>query len=233
MTTRQPFQTRYANPSAILDPDIAIGDVIVCDISASMDEKSFEPTKTKRHVMHEALVSYLDIKRTHRPQDYVAIIAYETTATVCCPLLNIRCHSDQIRTALHRMEHLPVGDTSMKTGLRKVMGLVREDIGYGLLRNGIVRCLAYSDGYDSSTWAALWCARKLRRIGVLIETFGVGRDPTEVDEGFLRGIASSEDNFVHYRFLGDGDAVRETFLALANGGLTFDGSITPWTNTKR
>jgi hypothetical protein len=131
------------------------------------------------------------------------------------------------------MARLPGGGTAMKTGLSKAVALLREDLGCGLLRKGLVRCLAYSDGFDSSDRAALRCAEELRRCGVLIESFGVGRDPQDVDEEFLRGIASRDGSFVHYRFLGDGHAVRETFTALANGVLTFDGSVTSWTNAKR
>ena len=98
--------TAYAGPSRILDPNIATGDVIVSDISGSMDDESFEPRKSKRQVMHEAIASYVQAKRTHRPQDYVAIIAYQTSATVCCPLMNVERHGAQILEALHQMEQL-------------------------------------------------------------------------------------------------------------------------------
>jgi hypothetical protein len=134
---------------------------------------------------------------------------------------------------MDQMARLPGGGTVMKTGLSKAVALVRDDLGYGLLRKGLVRCLAYSDGFDSSDRAALRFAEKLRRYGVLIETFGVGRDPEDVDEEFLRLVASRDGSFVHYRFLGDGQSVRETFTALASGVLTFDGLVTPWMNAKR
>ena len=214
-------KTKFASPAEILDPDIATGDIIVCDISGSMDDGSFEPCKTKRRMMYEATAAYLEIKRAHRPQDHVAVIAYQTTATVCCPFLNVGRHSDQVLKALHQMEQLPSGGTSMKAGLRKVLRLLGGSVGSALLRNGLVRCLAYSDGYDFSSRTALRLADKVRSRGVLVETFGVGRNPSDVDEDFLRSVATKADGFTHYRFLGDGDAVRDTFSALAKGTLTF------------
>ena len=75
---------------------------------------------------------------------------------------------------------------------------------------------------NHETKSALRLAERLKSAGVLIETFGVGIDPSDVDESFLRGIATVENGFAHYRFLGDGAAVRETFASLATGMLTVE-----------
>ena len=215
-------RTRFANPMEILDPNDTCVDILLNDTSPSMDEDGFEPKKTKRDHMHEATEDYLEIKRLQRPQDYVAIIGYSHRATLCCGLSNVYEQYPEIRDALAKLKTLSGYGTRIQPALKKVLDLVRcEDWVHA---DGVlVRVLAYSDGQDQSQPGALRLADELKSMGVMIECFGIARNRTEVDEAFLRQVASETDGFVHYRFLGDGELVRRTFTKLATGTLVFEG----------
>ncbi len=215
-------QTRFANPMEILDPNDTCVDILLNDTSPSMDQDGFEPKKTKRDHMHEAAEEYLEIKRQQRPRDYVAIIGYSHRATLCRGLSNVYEQYHEIRDALAKLKTLSGRGTRIQPALKTALDLVRpEDWVHA---SGVfVRVLAYSDGQDQSQPGALRLADELKSMGVLIECFGIARNRTEVDEAFLRRVASETDGFVHYRFLGDGERVRRTFTKLATGTLVFEG----------
>lgn len=223
MIQRRSDENRFASPSSILDMDGIGLDTLVCDISGSMSEKSFEKRRNKRQVMGDAIRTYLDIKRAKRPQDYLAIVAYQTTARVCCAYLNIGAQYDQLLAATKDMEKLRSGGTRMESGLLRAGEITATAPHYCGAQLPFVRILAYSDGYDSAERRAMRLAQELRDKNVLIETFGIGVSPLDVDEEFLRAIATVEDGYAHYRFLGSPDSVHETFESLAKGTLTIEG----------
>ena len=65
-----------------------------------------------------------------------------------------------------------------------------------------------SDGHGGGATKA---ANALKVKGAILETIGVGRHPSEVDESTLRGIASVLDGKVLYRFLSDADDLMRYF----------------------
>jgi hypothetical protein len=185
-----------------------------------MEGEAFVPGESKRVTMDQAIKSFLREKGNTRPDDSFALIAYHNEATVCCPLTRIFTGMRTIKKALVAMSKLPSGGTEIYTGLLEAEKLVE-----GMLDQPDVqlRILAYSDGFDGGNRKALGIANKLKRAGVIIETFGVAISPSQVDEKFLRKIATTDPNgFVHYRFLGDAETIQDTFNEIAHGTLTVD-----------
>ena len=221
-SSTSPLMIRYATPCDPIEADGVVFDALVCDNSGSMEQQSFEDGKTKRLTVREAILGFLASKRQHRPQDYVSIVAFHHSATVCCGFLNVDTDCSKLHTAVEMMAKVPTGGTEMRTGLQKAFKLIRSVDEYIPAHNAMARILAYSDGYDFAERKALRLARKLKARDVMIETFGVGRDRTDVDEAFLREVATTIDDFTHYRFLGDATAVRQTFSDVATGFLTFE-----------
>jgi hypothetical protein len=191
-----------------------------------MHGPGFEPEKTKLDLMYEALLAFLDIKRDQRPQDYMALIPYHTTATLCCRLLNVGEGYDTIAAAIKKARRIPGNGTQITSGLQIALKLIRDLQRYGAGDSGeetITRILGYSDGEDQAKCAALRNAERLKELGVLIYTLGIGSAPENLDEKFLRQIASEIDGVAQYRFLGQGDVIRQTFSSLATGMLVFEG----------
>lgn len=213
---------RHSNHKLMSDPNSICADIVLNDTSPSMTETGFEAGKTKRDHMHEAAETYLETKAAQRPQDYVAIIGYDSDATMCCGLMSISQQYQTIWEAAQRIKSLSGGGTQIALALKMALDLITRE-GWVSANGVLVRVLAYSDGHDQSQELALMHANELKRKGVLIETFGIARDRTEVAEDFLRQVASETNGFVHYRFLGDADTVRHTFKKLATGMLVFEG----------
>lgn len=219
---KKTIRNRYTIPSfACCGEDVGL-DFVLGDVSASMNGASFEAGKSKLRVMHKATQDFLAEKRRWRPQDFLSVLAYGTRATVCCELLNVDTGFEKTMKALDQMAARTRGGTCVKHGLQLVSDRVPSQSPSGGEGNPATRVLAYSDGFDENPEAALKLADDLKSRGVLIETFGVGRSPSDVDETFLKQVASREGEFVHYRFLGDVETLRETFSALAKGTLTFE-----------
>ena len=231
MNTQDMFESyeQFAHPTDDYGAQDTLYDALVGDISGSMNDTGFDPGKKKRALMHEAARDFLNIKLTNRPQDYIAVVAYHSSATLCCPFLNVGRQYHAILGALDKLNTLPSGGTRLSSGLRIVLDLINKVPrnsahgawnGYGPL---MLRCLAYSDGHDGCRDWGIRYASQLKEQGVLIETFGIGKRPSDVDETFLKQVASGEGNFIHYCFLGDVNSVRQTFNQLATGTLTFNG----------
>lgn len=212
-------RTRFANPE--MTGNCIFHDILLKDVSGSMNGKGFEPNKSKRDLMYEASLAALAIKRDQRPLDRLAVIAYGTTAKIFCGLENVVDGYEPLCCALKKAKDMCGGGTRMAGGLRIALDLIDErDLGLSDVYKPIVtRLICYSDGHDEKTAPALECAGFLKERGVIILSFGVAQTRQEVDEQFLRQIATTPD---HYRFLGDGDEIRRTFARIATGMLSVD-----------
>jgi Mg-chelatase subunit ChlD len=216
-------RTRFAHPVS-LGPERAVMKNVTCgDISGSMSERGFDGAKSKRQLVHEAQSEFLAEKLRYRPQDYEAVTAYASVGTQCCGFLNVGKQHAAIQAALNSLLFLPSGGTCLSSALRIALQLVVDEMRRPEEGHVLYRVLAYSDGHDSSCTEALQYAAELKGMGVLIETFGVAQTHWGVSESFLKQVATTEDEFTHYRFLGDGDTLRQTFKKLARLTLSDEG----------
>ncbi len=201
--------------------------VLLIDGSASMNEGSSKPGKSKRAHTCDAMKKYVEAALKHNPQDRLALILYHSTAHVCCDFLNIHDDHKKLLSAIEKIRNGSSGGTEMKPGLELAAGLFRESKDSGVpasvasLAESRPRLIALSDGYDVDTEGAISVARRIKSSGVLVETLGVAQTPSEVDKKFLKKVATTDEQGTHYRFLGDGALVEEAFVQAAMGNLTF------------
>ena len=217
--------TRFANPMDTIGAQCICQDILVEDISPSMAGHGFEPGKTKIGLMYEASVSFLNTKLAQRPQDKVAVVTFDAKGQERCGLLNVATYYSRILAAMEKASVISGGGTCIQSALRIALKLVEGSRWLHPAGSAevITRVLSYSDGEDQSKAEALRYASQLKELGVVIWTFGIGERRTCVDERFLRSIATETDGVKNYRFLGDGDAIRQTFTKLATGMLVFEG----------
>lgn len=225
MSTDNGLRERFASPTLEHGDECLYCDILVNDVSPSMDEHGFERRRSKRDLMHEATANFLEIKRTRRPIDYVAIVTYGSAGKLICPIVNVSQHYDQLLRGLEQARKTRSGGTCISEGLSIALKLCQQpsvrDKTFAL--RTVTRVLAYTDGHDASMKSAQNYALRLKEFGVIIETFGIAKKSRDVNETFLREIATEDvSGFVHYRFLGDGATVSQTFSQLATGMLTFE-----------
>ena len=213
---------RFAQPEDCFGMACVLWECLVADFSPSMDSKAFEPASTKRSVMYEAQKAYLDVKLAKRPDDFVALVGFHDKGILLSPFLNVEECYTQLAVALEQSRSVNGNGTRLDLGLEIARDLVRRRdtrLRYADVPV-ITRVLAYSDGYTGGEKDAIRFANELKSSGVIIHTYGVGKNPRDVDEQLMRKVASTIEGVTHYKFLGDGAEIRKTFEQLAHGMLT-------------
>ena len=218
--TQPPPSERYASTH----PECFKWDILLDDISGSMEEEGFEPGRNKLDLACDSSLGFLHAKRAAFPDSCLAVLHYSTDCDIGCSFLNVQRDFGMIEDAIRKMHSLPHGATQIYTGLERVTQLLTDlRVERGPIPGHQVRVIASSDGHDGKTKLGLRKADHLKKQGVLIETVGVGRNRASVDESFLKALCTTDESGVHYRFLGDAQSVRSTFTKLATGTLTFEG----------
>lgn len=221
MSTNKEFE-RFAKPDDDFGADHILCECLLGDFSPSMDTRGFEKGSTKRGLLQDAVRAYLEVKLAMRPDDFVALAGFHHEGVLVCPFAHVEEDYEQLARALEDFGKFTGNNTRLDLGLQVARDLVfRGGCGDHLGDIPLVyRVLAYSDGYSERADAAASCAEELKRFGVIIHTFGIGKNRNEVDEKLLRTVASTINGVNLYRFLGDGAEIRKTFEDLAQGMLT-------------
>lgn len=192
--------------------------VVVCDVSGSMEEASLRPGISKLALTTQALLAMLSDMGENRPNDDVAIVAYSNSGHLCCGFLSVRTDHHRLVQAVHMLDCLAHEGTFMAEGLQLALDLFgNRHVDAPRL---FLHVVAYSDGHDHAPDSAISLASALRAAGCLVETFGMGRAPHEVNEGLLRQVATTDsDGINHYRFIGDAEDLQKAFRNIAKGSL--------------
>ena len=164
--------------------------IIILDHSGSMATTCGRGDRLQ--AAQDATIALLDARQRLGADDMVAVIAFDEEAQLVLPFT--RCQ-DQRRQIDHAVRSITIAGG---TKLRAPLVLANEI----LPPEGRRHIVLLSDGHGGNPARV---ARKLRGRGAIIETIGVGNDPTEVDEAVMKDIASILDGKVLYRFIRDAD----------------------------
>lgn len=210
---------QFAMPSALSVFEM-IYLILIGDVSSSMLDRAFKGHGSKLDVMSEALRTLLDWKREHRPKDEMAVIAYSNEAYTCCKFHNVVSDYSLIAHAIQMLDTIPHEGTCMAEGLQLALDLVQQLGIPAQQRSSMIHVVAYSDGHDQAIQPALYLASDLKAMGCLVETFGIGKKPRDVNEEFLRSVATTDtDGINHYKFLGDVSEIHQAVQHIAEGSL--------------
>lgn len=196
-------------------------DIVLGDDSGSMEEEGYETGRTKLMLMRAALHSFIDAKVLRGMNDPVCVIAYSDNGYLCAPLLPVLDNAERLKEACTQMLTLPHQGTYLVRGLHLAVEQLEQARPLWPGRF-LPRLLVYSDGADASVQPSVLIADNLKRQGVLIECFGVAKNRGDVNEAFLRQIATTDEAGTHYRFLGDPETLQQTFSHIAHGTLTVE-----------
>ena len=189
------------------------------DVSISMLEGSYKSGNSKIEVVAQVLESYVNTLSDQRPNDQLALITFGSEAELLSKPLSVGEDSQKLCELIRSLPALVRGGTSMVTGIKLVQNLIANGRVSELSH---VRCIAYSDGHDQNLRSGVAAANELKKSGVHIQTLGIGEKPADVDEDFLRKVATTDADGTHYRFLSDVKSINTTFQALAEGRLVVE-----------
>lgn len=146
----------------------------------------------------QATISLIEARIQTGASDRLSIIAFNDDAQLVLPFTSCSSHRRRIQQALGLIA--VGGGTALKAPL-----VLANTV---LPAAGHRHVVLLSDGHGGDPVKA---ARKLKDRGVIIETIGVGNDPSDVDESILKKTASVVGGQVLYRFLTDADRIVQYF----------------------
>ena len=171
--------------------------IFVVDHSGSMGIACGQVDRLR--AAQDAMIALLNTRREYQADDAVLVIAFNDEAEIVLPSTSCRSNRGRIDSAIRSIG--VAGGTDLKKPLELVLTLLKDE------RN--VHIVMLSDGQDAEDPTT--AARRLKDRGAVIETIGVGNDPSEVDEQQLKAVASVLGGKVLYRFISDADEMTGYF----------------------
>jgi Mg-chelatase subunit ChlD len=171
--------------------------IIILDHSGSMGTACGRGDRLK--AAQDATIALLDTRQHLGADDQIAVIAFDDEATLVLPFTPCRGYRPQIDAAVRSVT------VAGGTNLRKPLILANQMWEHQIN----VHIVLLSDGQDSEDPTR--AARRLKDRGAIVETIGVGNDPSEVDEAVLKATATVLNGKVLYRFIRDADEMATYF----------------------
>lgn len=179
--------------------------ILCIDQSGSMSISDYTPSRLEGAI--SACQTFITEKRTHQPNAHIAIVGFDTSGIVHCPVQPI---AHDFSSYFKKMKS--GGGTNFHAGLKTV----QEVFAKGNKKNNLQPHLVFlSDGHSGGGYQSIKLSRKLKNQGFEIDCIGVGGSPSDVDEKLLKKIASKALGKPRYRFISDTQALQVEFKKLA------------------
>ena len=179
--------------------------VIVVDRSGSMSE-AFSGGRNKMEAAQLAASSMVIATGSKYPHDRIGVVAFNSKAYQAIGLSPLASHKSQIINAI--MSLRADNGTDQNEGLQVAHSMFdwsRNDVSF--------RIIVLTDGKGGDPLAT---AEDLKSRGVIIEIFGVGDNPSNVNGDLLRRVASTVDGVCQYRFIKDSRTLRQDLTERSN-----------------
>ncbi len=181
-------------------------DILVIDVSPSMEEKDYPPSRLKG--AKKAAARFLDKRLATNPDALVGIVKYGGRAKVVSHPLILRQHISELQESLEDMT--TIGATNIAAGLRLASREIEE-----IPDAGHPRILLLTDGHYNTGYDPRDLAKSLKNQGVQIDIIGIGGSPRDVNERELKEMASVVDGELRYWFIKSVNELVTKFEALA------------------
>ena len=170
--------------------------VLVIDKSGSMGGE-YDPHRIKLEAAQRGSISMMLNRGMIDPDDEIGIVTFDSQAYRLMEISPIRTHKDQMISTIQSIR--ADGGTNQNEGLkvaRDMFDWTRTDVER--------RVIMLTDGQGGEPLAT---AEDLKGRGVLIEVFGIGDTPHNVNEKLLRKVASTVAGENRYRFIKDSETL--------------------------
>ncbi len=179
---------------------------LVGDVSSSMEEE-FDRGIYKIEALRRASVSLVINKNQIDPEDRIGVITFCEQADILLGLTSIGANKLTLIKTIQDLE--AAGGTDIEKGL----AMARDHFDWS--RTDVVRRITLlTDGEDDSD--PIPTANDLKRRGVIIDVIGIGASPSNVNEKLLKGLSSTIEGEVRYRFIKNHRSLIDHYTRLAN-----------------
>jgi Mg-chelatase subunit ChlD len=195
-------------------------DLLLVDISYSMDEKDYYPSRLE--AAKNACFTFAELKYNKGLNDEIALMSFAECAWINADFKPISHSMEDFEEALHSLK------TTNSTHIGRALGcagnlMFNEKF---LARNYTKKhIILLTDGYDNDEFGRKFILDNASRIkdkNCLISCIGIGGSPSNVDEALLREIASVIDGKIQYWFIKDADSLNKKYQELATGLVVYD-----------
>lgn len=180
--------------------------IIMLDRSPSMEDRCGFLTKLK--AAQKAVMALIDQRLALKAEDDLAIIAFDSTATIVLPFTSTITGYSTIKRTVRAIS--TEGGTDIAKPLVTAKSLLPK------VRKHPIHAILLTDGQGGQP---LRPASALKEQGVIIQTLGVGHTPSDVDEVKLKAVASTLNGKLLYKFLRGGGELIEYFRTEVSGCL--------------
>jgi Mg-chelatase subunit ChlD len=179
--------------------------IIIIDRSGSMGCRDYSPSRLQ--AAKDAAVEYVMTLLKQKTQHQIAVISFGDDAKVVVPLTAI----DSCQRIVNGIRSISInGCTNIAAGLTQAAELLAK------CSDKHSQIILLTDGYGS---CHIGIPEKLKgEYKATIDVVGIGGSPKEVNEFFLRQIATTDpDGTNHYRFIKDAHSLKQHYRQLACG----------------
>lgn len=176
------------------------------DVSGSMASRDILPCRLT--AAKAATERYVGTRLRAGSDDLLSAVVFNHEATDICRNISIRDAKIGLFRPLRWIA--PTGSTNISAGL-----MAAEEILADSPTRFQRRVVLLSDGEDGGSPYRVADGMKAR--GIVIDTIGVGRSPSDIDEPCLMRVASTVDGVLHYRFIRNADELNAHFESIAVG----------------
>ena len=180
--------------------------VIAIDVSPSMDEPDYHPTRlegAKRSVRR-----YLDTTVRYEPQALVGVVDFHGEAETVSHPLSVDEQHRALRQSLNRLH------TGCFTNIGAGLQLADQELAL-VPTHANPTVILLTDGDSNQGPDPVLVAQRLKARGIQLDVIGIGGSPAEVNEQDLKRIASVTNGQLRYWFIESANGLVERFEALA------------------
>jgi Mg-chelatase subunit ChlD len=195
-------------------------DILLVDVSGSMSEKDFYPSRLD--AAKKACYAYAESKYKNGLEDEIAIVSYSASARPRFKFASVYAAINPLAQMLKEMQ--TEGSTNIRKGLECAYEMLFNQNDSADYKGKKKHVILLSDGHDtdSNRDRIIEAAGKIKEKNCLISCIGIGGNPSDVDEGLLKGIASIVNNETQYWFITDADSLNEKYQELATGLVVYN-----------
>jgi len=186
--------------------------IIIIDRSYSMGHDDYPPSRLQAAI--GASEEYVNALSKQMVRTAIAVISFGFDSKLVLPptdITNLQIIKDALRS-------LPIhGGTNIGSGLK-----MAEQLLAGYLPDQHKQIVLLTDGYGN---CPLEIPENIKLVhNTVIDVVGIGGSPKDVDEKFLKKIATTDsDGMRHYRFIKDTQKLNQHYRQLA-GGILWKGN---------